>query len=55
MKIPKSYLFVPATRLDRVTKAFDSGATAVIIDLEDAVLGTDKVALRDELRAFLGA
>lgn len=54
MKIPKSYLFVPATRLDRVTKAFDSGATAVIIDLEDAVLGTDKMALRDELRAFLG-
>ncbi len=53
MIIPKSYLFVPATRLDRVQKAFDSGANAVIIDLEDATAGADRVLLRDELQAFL--
>src|SRR5688572_10554686 len=33
----RSYLFVPATRPDRIAKAFASGADAVIVDLEDAV------------------
>lgn len=33
----RSYLFVPATRPDRIAKAFAAGADAVIVDLEDAV------------------
>jgi citrate lyase subunit beta/citryl-CoA lyase len=32
-----SYLFVPATRCERVAKAVAAGAQAVIVDLEDAV------------------
>lgn len=42
----KSWLFVPATRIDRVAKAFASGADAVIIDLEDAVAVVDKAQAR---------
>jgi citrate lyase subunit beta/citryl-CoA lyase len=42
-------LFVPATRLDRLSKAAQSGADAIIIDLEDAVAAKDKVAARDAL------
>lgn len=44
-----TYLFVPATRLDRVAKAFDSGADAIIIDLEDAVEGVGKSEARQAL------
>ncbi len=29
----KTWLFVPATRIDRIEKAFASGADAVIVDL----------------------
>lgn len=47
-----TYLFVPATRLDRVAKAFDSGADAVIIDLEDAVEEASKPAVRQALKDF---
>ena len=46
-KISRSYLFVPATRIERVPKAFASGAHAVIVDLEDAVAPADKRAARD--------
>lgn len=42
-------LFVPATRLERLTKAAESGADAIIIDLEDAVAAKDKVAARAAL------
>ena len=42
----KSWLFVPATRIDRVAKALASGADAVIIDLEDAVATVDKAQAR---------
>jgi len=37
-----SWLFVPATRPDRIVKAMKSEADAVIIDLEDAVSLADK-------------
>ena len=47
--ISRSYLFVPATRLERVPKAIASGADAVIVDLEDAVAPSDKSAARDML------
>ena len=47
--IPRSYLFVPATRPDRFEKALASGAHAVIADLEDAVPPPEKSAARRSL------
>lgn len=48
----KTWLFVPATRIDRVEKAFASGTDAVIVDLEDAVATTDKVRARKDLQVY---
>lgn len=48
----KTWLFVPATRIDRVTKAFASGADAVIVDLEDAVARADKEQARKDLEIY---
>ena len=45
----RSFLFVPATRPERFSKALASGADAVIIDLEDAVAPADKEAARQAL------
>lgn len=53
--IIRSALFVPATRPERIPKALDSGADAVIVDLEDAVAENLKVEARANLDAFLGA
>jgi citrate lyase subunit beta/citryl-CoA lyase len=49
MHTPRSALFVPADRPERHQKAFDSGADAVIVDLEDAVAAGRK----DEARQIL--
>jgi citrate lyase subunit beta/citryl-CoA lyase len=49
----RSLLFVPATRLERLTKAFDAGADAVIVDLEDAVAPESKDSARTALAAHL--
>ena len=46
-----TFLFVPATRPERFTKALDSGAAAVILDLEDAVAEEDKESARNAIRA----
>ncbi|AMN49344.1 CoA ester lyase [Psychrobacter sp. P2G3] len=48
----KTWLFVPATRIDRVSKAFASGADAVIVDLEDAVAQEDKAQARKALQGY---
>ncbi|MGP9558166.1 HpcH/HpaI aldolase/citrate lyase family protein [Psychrobacter sp. AOP7-A1-24] len=48
----KTWLFVPATRIDRVAKAFASGADAVIVDLEDAVAPEDKAPAREALQQY---
>lgn len=48
----KAWLFVPATRMDRVPKAFASGADAVIVDLEDTVAVEDKVKARNALQTY---
>lgn len=48
----KTWLFVPATRIDRIEKAFASGAEAVIVDLEDAVASADKAQAREALKAY---
>ena len=48
---PRSYLFVPASRPERIAKAIGSGADAVIVDFEDAVAPADKGQARDGLGA----
>ncbi|HEX4307270.1 MAG TPA: CoA ester lyase [Solirubrobacterales bacterium] len=42
MHTPRSALFVPADRPERHQKALESGADAVIVDLEDAVAAAKK-------------
>lgn len=44
-----SFLFVPATRPERLGKALDSGADMVIADWEDAVAPADKEGARQAL------
>lgn len=53
LRPPRSYLFVPADRLDRIARAADSGADAVIVDLEDAVAPAAKDATRNALEGWL--
>jgi citrate lyase subunit beta / citryl-CoA lyase len=54
----RSFLYVPGDRPDRVAKAFDAGADAILIDLEDAVAFSAKDAARqvavDNLRGRTG-
>ncbi len=42
----RSLLFVPGDRGDRMEKALASGADALILDLEDAVLPAAKATAR---------
>ena len=51
--LPRSYLFVPADRPERITKALASGADAVIVDLEDAVAPATKFGARAALAQWL--
>lgn len=51
----RSFLFVPATRPERIAKALASGADAVIVDLEDAVAAADKDPARLALLPALQA
>ena len=46
-----NFLFVPGTRPERFLKALDSGASAVILDLEDAVAEEDKETARTAIRS----
>ncbi len=49
----RSLLFVPGDRPDRMAKACNSGADALILDLEDAVAPAAKPAAREAVAAFL--
>lgn len=51
----RSFLFVPASRVDRFEEALESEADAVIIDLEDAVAIDAKGSARDDLCDWLEA
>jgi len=51
----RSLLFVPGARADRFDKAAASGADAVIIDLEDAVLPGEKDAARASALSWLAS
>ncbi|GIG86343.1 HpcH/HpaI aldolase/citrate lyase family protein [Plantactinospora endophytica] len=48
-------LYVPGDRPDRFDKAVDSGADAVIVDLEDAVVAARKGYARKAAAEFVGA
>ncbi len=50
---PRSYLYVPGDRPDRMASAAGRGADALILDLEDAVPIPAKAAAREHVRAFL--
>jgi len=50
---PRSYLYVPADRPDRIAGAFGRGADALILDLEDAVAADRKQAALDYLVSWL--
>ena len=45
-----TFLFVPGNRPERFAKALNSGAHAIIIDLEDAVAEEDKAAARSAIQ-----
>lgn len=49
----RSLLFVPGNRPDRIEKAWDSGADAVILDLEDSVPEPEKPGSRAKVQAAL--
>lgn len=51
--VPRSWLFVPATRPERFDKAVNSGADAIIIDLEDAVESADKPQAREHIAQYV--
>src|SRR3989441_5065099 len=51
--IRRSYLFVPGNRPDRFEKARQSGADAVILDLEDAVQSAHKDLAREAVASWL--
>ncbi|MBC7301240.1 MAG: CoA ester lyase [Nocardia sp.] len=54
--IPRSWLYVPGHRADRIGKAIDSAADAVVIDLEDAVpVGAKDLALGNAIDALRAA
>jgi citrate lyase subunit beta / citryl-CoA lyase len=55
MTQPRSYLFVPGDRPERIAKARASGADAVVVDLEDAVAPANKPAARDAVAGTLDA
>jgi citrate lyase subunit beta / citryl-CoA lyase len=50
---PRTYLFVPGDRPERFAKALASGADAVVLDLEDAVLPLHKALARDAIAQWL--
>ncbi|THF60536.1 HpcH/HpaI aldolase/citrate lyase family protein [Pseudothauera rhizosphaerae] len=51
----RTFLFVPATRPERIAKALATGTDAVVVDLEDAVAPADKPAARRALLDWLDA
>ncbi len=53
VQVITSYLFVPGDRPDRIKKALASQASAVIIDLEDAIPPNEKGNVRKVVREFL--
>ena len=55
MKPIRSFLFVPGNKEPWIDKAMESGADALILDLEDSVPPKDKVQARETVRSRLQA
>lgn len=53
--LPRSFLYVPASRPELFAKASSGEADAVILDLEDAVPATQKDAARSAVGTWLGS
>ncbi|WP_264212025.1 HpcH/HpaI aldolase/citrate lyase family protein [Leisingera thetidis] len=53
LNFARSFLFVPGDRPERFAKAAQSGAHAMIMDLEDAVADAAKAEARRNIRAYL--
>ena len=53
--IPRSWLFVPGDSERKLARARESGADAVIVDLEDSVVPERKALAREMTVAFLMA
>lgn len=51
----RSWLFVPGDSERKLAKADDSGADAVVLDLEDSVAPANRATARQMVRAFLDA
>jgi len=49
LAVARSFLFVPANRPERFSKALTSSADAVVLDLEDSVPPEDKVMAREAI------
>ena len=54
-EVSRSFLFVPADSEKKLAKAKDSGADALIVDLEDSVAAAARPAARGLASEFLGA
>lgn len=54
-RLPLSFLYVPGDRPDRFDRAVDSGADAVVLDLEDAVPLKNKSVARRNVAEWLRA
>eukprot|EP01037_Dinobryon_pediforme_P041802 gene41802-51790_t len=52
-ELATSFLFVPANRPDRFDKAANSGADAIILDLEDSVPAQEKQLARDAVLQWM--
>ena len=48
----RSYLFVPGNDEDKIIKAFDTDADAVILDLEDSVAPSERNRARSIVCSF---
>jgi citrate lyase subunit beta/citryl-CoA lyase len=51
----RSFLFIPADSERKLVRGAQSGADAVILDLEDSVVPANRPLARSQARAFLGA
>jgi citrate lyase subunit beta/citryl-CoA lyase len=51
----RSFLFVPADSARKLARGLDSGADALILDLEDSVAASNRPLARRQARAFLEA
>jgi citrate lyase subunit beta/citryl-CoA lyase len=55
LAVPRSFLFVPADSERKLARGLESGAAALILDLEDSVAAANRAAARKLARQFLDA